>query len=55
MFRMSVGRLPALVYLQSAGMLDIFRASSFSMAYNLLNAGKKACNCFAISSVCEME
>ena len=55
MFRMSFGRPPALVQLPSTGMLDIFRASAFSMAYNLLNAGKKACNCFAISSVCDME
>lgn len=51
---MSFGRLPALVPLEYWN-ADHFRASSFSMAYNLLNAGKKACNCFAISSVCDME
>lgn len=47
--------MPMVVTLACSEMLDNSRASYFTMAYNLFNAGEKACNCFAFSSVCDME
>lgn len=55
MSHMSFGRLPALGQLRDPGMLGNFKASAFSVASSLLSAGKKACNCFAISSGCDIE
>lgn len=47
------GRLHVLVMLGSTGLLDNFRASYFTAAYNLLSTGERACSAF--SSVCDTE